>query len=215
MKPSLLLTAFTVALLTAWSPGQDTKPGDVIEEFDVARDGDALVLPGSVNGKHAQFLLDTGASGCMFDKTLLPGKSQKSRELFTPNGTIHLDLFEPPTARVGTQPLSFSEPVVGLDLQKIREVSGREIAAILGMDFLDSHIVQIDFDRGKVVLRKTLPADVGTPCNLVPGKGGLPHVWGTVEGWVQETFMVDTGCIGSGSGKLSHDTFAGLTVADQ
>jgi hypothetical protein len=215
MKPaSLLLAAFTVTLLTAWSPGQDAKPRDVIEEFDVARDGDALILPGSVNGKPAQFLLDTGASGVMFDRTLLPSKALKSREVFTPSGTVQLDLFEPPTARVGTQDLVMSGPVVGSNLRKMRETSGYEITAILGMEFLAFHVVQIDFDHGKVVLRKTLPADVGTPFNLIRGKGGLPYIWATVDGWVQDTFVLDTGFVGTGCGNLSHGTFTGLTLGE-
>ena len=104
MEVSFLPAVLIVGLLEGWSAGQDADPSNVIAAFDIARGGDAMVLPGTVNGKTVMFLVDTGSGQNALDKTQLPAQPKETTKLFTPNGgTIERHKYELPLTSIGGQ----------------------------------------------------------------------------------------------------------------
>ena len=106
-----------------------------------------------------------------------------------------MGVYNAPEATVGSLPLGV-DAVLGVDLKKIREVSGLPIEGVLGMDFLSRYIVHIDFDRGKLLLLKSVPKDAGETLPLVSEDGKIPEidVWVSIERKIR--FTIDTGSIG-------------------
>jgi Aspartyl protease len=104
MKPAYWLPAVLIlGLLAALSAGQDAKAAkpQVIEEFDVAHDGDALCVPVTLQGKKYLFLVDTGASHNVFDLSLPLGKPQREVKVGTPQGPLPVRIYESPDASLG------------------------------------------------------------------------------------------------------------------
>src|SRR5262245_54585647 len=96
-----------VLVLPAYSVADEPRKANhaklVIEEFDVASDGDVLVVPVYLAGKRLAFVVDTGFSAVIVDKTLegLLGERRRSTRARTNNGFVTLDIFAPPSLRLG------------------------------------------------------------------------------------------------------------------
>jgi hypothetical protein len=213
-RTRLSALALFSALLAVWASGTSaTQPAGIdskliLEEFAVARDGDGLLLPVRVNGKEYYFLLDTGAQYNIFDQRLLgPKNGEATMDAFGRDVTTSLS--DAPEATVGRIPfagrgmasaVSGSPPrVVGLDLGRLREVSGRDIYGMIGMEFLRDKVVRIDCDRGKVTFLKSVPEGSGEPVPIYRlDDPPRPHVYVDIEGWALDTLcQIDTGMVGS------------------
>jgi hypothetical protein len=113
----------------------------------------------------------------------------------------------PPAAFVGSLPLAKDRPVMVLDLKPTSEALGLEIKGCLGMDFLSQYVVRIDFDQGRLALSRTPGRDAGQAVPLQIG-GGRAFVEANVFGTgPANSFLIDTGDIGLGSGRLTGSTF--------
>src|ERR1700730_15960962 len=111
-------------------------PELILEQFDIARNGDALLLPITLGARTYHFILDTGANLSAYDKSLLTGRPKKSMQLDTGEGSMSVSLYDAPVAYLGSLDIRCDELVAGVDLKKIRAVSGLEIYGVVGMDFL-------------------------------------------------------------------------------
>ena len=60
-----------------------------------------------------------------------------------------LDLYSPPTARVGSLPLT-NDPVLCRDLTLLRDACGRPFYGFAGIDFLKDWIIRINFDKERL-----------------------------------------------------------------
>jgi len=179
--------------------GAATENDQILETFSVAKNGDGLLLPVVIGDKTYPFVVDTGCTCSGVDSSLVVGKPKASRDLLTPAGTVSLQIFDPPNARVGGFRLrdTVSE-VVGVDMSGLREASGVDFFGMLGMDFLSQHVIRIDFDKGELSFLKTADHVSGTPQWMLPNEFNVP----TVLGWVSvnrgpERFILDTGAWGA------------------
>jgi hypothetical protein len=213
--PLLLVLFLLVPTLraTADAPAQPIPSNAVLESFDIAKHGDAILVPVAVADKQYWFLLDTGAAGSAIDTRLLTGTAVRKIAISTPGGTTKVGLFRAPPLAVGSLPFLPKEKLVlGLDLTKIREVSGLEIYGVLGMDFLRNHICHINFDEGKLLFLKSLPANRGQAFALGLSADSNPTLTMQIGGWGRREFMIDTGWVSTDSVDLPTTTFNILKV---
>jgi len=165
--------------------------GDVVERFKVEKDGDALLVPVKVAGKEYLFLVDTGSTMTVFDRTLLAGKPKGDINVHTSASRCPFALYEVPKASLGLldfraclarEPSLWIDPrddscVAGLDFTRFREVLGRDIYGIIGMDFLHHYVLQIDFDEGELqLLRRVNLSDRSDSIELHYNSEGVPLV---------------------------------------
>jgi Aspartyl protease/PDZ domain len=199
----------------AGDPIPDADPAAPVDEFEVAGDGDALLLPVTLDGKTHLFLLDTGTTHTVFDKSLEStlGHPIDHGTATTPNGVVRLTLYRLPKARVGTTPLETGSTVSVLDLTSLRAWSGLKVEGVLGMDFLRRHVIRIDFDAGRVSILRSAGPDPGEALDLSYNDGDCPCVQGKLSGGAAESFMIDTGFVRSITGSLRSGTFRALDAA--
>jgi hypothetical protein len=184
-------------------PAPSPTPSEgVLEEFRVASDGDALLVPVCFGGEEHLFLLDTGAEATVCDESLRD-KLEKAKK--TGCGGLSL----------GKLPLGSLLSVQTMDLAKIRKVSGHEIMGILGMDALGRFVLQVDLDAEKVRFLRTADADCGVAVRLVSEPQQAPCVVGRVAGASDEHFILDTGMVGYGSGALKTELFESLASSNK
>jgi hypothetical protein len=187
------------------------------EEFVVARDGAPILVPVTIRGKTYPFVLDTGSSKTVYDKSLRPllGAPQGQVKVQTPGGEISLEQFAAPEAFFGKLPLPRDTSVVLCDLRPHRELTGEDWRGILGMDFLKSHVIAIDFDQGTVSFRRHLgdPLMLGQSL-LMSAHDNIPYLLLDVVGDGQlHPFKIDTGHVGSIAGDIARDLFRALLKA--
>jgi len=176
------------------------------EEFQVARNGDALVIPIHILSVEHLFLIDTGFTNTVFDTSLPVGRDRGSVSVETPSGRTVLGLYEAPPTRLGRFDLDVKS-VCSLDLERIRWAVGHDIKGILGMDILKDFIVHINFDRGIMNITKSINIDITKFYNtsIFWEEGKLPTVKGRFQRDREVRFVIDTGCVGQNSGTLSVD----------
>ena len=163
--PPAMTSRATFLLLAAAC--QSTAPGDVAAPADSAQgetafelagpDGAAILVPVTVNGHGPfEFVLDTGATLTCIGQSLAD-----SLEL-PPLGTIgmgagigssgRLRLVRFDSLRVsGASAMEL--PGCAVDLRHIREL-GLEAHGLLGLNFLKSFRVTLDFDRSVLILQR-------------------------------------------------------------
>ncbi len=126
------------------------------EIFRVAREGDDLVIPVRVAGAEVLFEVDTANGITTVDTNLAKAVGPKTRTVKTFDGHEFYEsqFFRAPQLTVGR--LDTQIPEVGVvDLTSSRRVSGYRISGSLGMDFLESHVLSIDYDRGELRLHQS------------------------------------------------------------
>jgi len=175
----------------------------VLERFKISLDQDgAIVLPVKIGDVTHRFLLDSGASLCAIDLTLVAGAAPVRCEKFD-GAEVRLECYAMPEACVGTIRLHKMAPkAAGLDLTKLSEVSGYKVAGILGYDFFESQVLQIDFDQGELRILKGVPANCGERIEVTYPKPRWPSVKLKVADGRTEEFLIDTGATGFESGSL-------------
>lgn len=174
----------------------------VIEEYDVGRDPEVLLVPVTVEGERMWFVVDTGCATSVLDLTFLPLLGAPVGEARTPTAArdISVKLYAPPNALLGGVSLKEAGPVMCLDLGMFWCIAGRPIAGIIGMGLLRKYVLQLDSDNGKLRLLAPVAGvqnEWGAPLGLFYGIGGLPCVRGCISG-TEVTFIVDTGANNSG-----------------
>lgn len=210
-----------VLIATAVSRGEQPESSFIEAEFDVADDGDLLLLPVTLDGTTFQFCMDTGSSITICDSSLrhLLGKKRATSHALAVGAhakPIELDEYATPThATVGSLPLSGVTRVAVTDLQSFRDASGCNARGFLGMDFLGKRIVQIDIASGKARFLLKCGKECGTQINLKAGRYGerVPSVIIMLDKMGGAEFAVDTGCAGLASGIIDPHLFASLKAA--
>jgi PDZ domain/Aspartyl protease len=194
-RNALIVGLFFVTFAHAEDP-KPSNDSNVLEKFAVAKDGDALVLPVKLKGKSYLFLLDSGASHNIFDPSLPLGEPLDEIKVEGAAGAKRLKIYTAPEATLGGLILKTDEPVIGYDLSKIREVSGREIYGVLGTPFLRRHVVTVDFHKGELLVLKAVSREAGEKLS-VDWQGGTPILDLDILGSKEQTFMIDTGYNGN------------------
>ena len=86
-----------------------------------------------------------------------------------------------------------------MDLSDLRRVTGYDIKGILGMDFLQHHVVRLDFDRGKLSFLTSPGPQAGSAVPIKFVQTRLPSItvkFGTKR---REQALLDTGADSSGA----------------
>jgi hypothetical protein len=212
-----LLPGVAIGLLTgaatAANPKDQNNRESIISEFKIPRDGDAVLIPVQLKGKKYLFLLDTGTTSTIGDKSLLPLLGEPTGRLIeyqTSTGSGFARKYETPDLHIGKMVFTPEDGLIVLDLTVCRRAYGLPIYGLLGMDILIEHIVRLDFDAGKAFLQSA-GLHAGHPVRLT-FKAGCPYVHGVISKYDQpEAFLIDTGCGGHSTGGLREKRFQQLS----
>jgi len=180
------------------APAQDrVRP---LAEFEIAPDGDFVLIPLIINHREYPFLVCTGIATTSIDSKLrdelqLPEAASRT------GGRQRYKLH----ARMGESDLHFPEGVETADYAPMRAGLDLEIYGELGMDVFGGKIMQIDFDEGILrflpfvppgcgrahrIFQKGRPSPVPTLCLELPGEKGDPFIVAT--GRVGNSLDIDT-----------------------
>lgn len=172
----------------------------VVAEFDVGTNGRLLLVPVRVAGEECTFVVDTGASLTLLDQSL-SGKLASAigaARLATATGIAPAQLFECPDLAIGSLAVQSPGLVACCELQSIRRATGLPIQGVLGMDFLRSQIIQIDFDAGKLRFLDDGQelGGCGEAHALQFGADRRPYLYCGLPSVRGEWFLLDTGATG-------------------
>lgn len=192
---------------------EERRDTNLVESFTIARDGDPILLPVSLDGKECLFMLDTGATFHTFDFSLRQylGSPVRTGTGITGSTDIAIQAFSPPTARIGRLELDRDELVTCADLTVLRYATGKEIHGILGMPFFKRRIVQIDWDSGTLyVLKANTPPDAewGQAFQVTFDKLGGPILEASLADDRPTRFLIDLGV--DATGTLADTVFSQL-----
>jgi hypothetical protein len=206
MVPAFVAFLSLVGILHAEEPKRSTDDKNVLERFDVAKDGDFLLLPVKFKGKTYQFLLDSGATFNVFDSSLPLGPLKNEIEANSGPDQVRLKLYDAPEATIGGLSLKTPEPVAAFDFTKIREATGYDVYGIVGMPFLRNNVVQVDFDKGELLVLKSPARNCGQGFAVTfKNEAMVARLFISIAGDNEEKVILDTGF--NGSGELERETF--------
>src|SRR5262245_4197654 len=104
LRASFLVVVLVASTLVHAEGPRRLGPAErVLQEFDVFKDGDLLLVPVTLKGKEFLFALDTGSTLTVYDSSLKPllGLPKGSGKGTTPDGDVTLPLYDPPPAALG------------------------------------------------------------------------------------------------------------------
>lgn len=207
--------AFAAALILvvpALLRAQTGPDAAVLERIRIPKDVDAILVPVTFKESTYSFLLDTGATNSVFDASLRPelGQTIGLGEATTATGTVKVDLFASVSATIGDMPIQTSSRLATLDLRGVRETTGYDVRGILGMDVLSQYVIRIDWGKGELAFTQTRGSDQGTPLDITLDKS-CPSIRARLAAWKDETFLIDTGCIGA-TGSLRRSVYQDLAA---
>jgi len=177
----------------------------VLAEFTITKGKDAIFLPVRFKEKEYLFFLDTGASVTVFDNSLRNELGQPIKTggtLLTAGETATAEAFNAPEAFLGPFNLKDCGEVICVDLKMISSVLGKEVSGIIGMNFLKKHVIQIDFDEGKLSFLKSaskISPDWEEELKIEYHPSGVPFIPGFTLDGIKVDFVIDTGDSGTGS----------------
>jgi hypothetical protein len=174
----------------------DRKIPKTLAEFEVAPDGDFVLLPLIINQREYQFLLCTGLVTTVVDQKLrdeLELPVTEPRNHGNRNGKKRYKL----NARLGTNDLRFPDGVEVRDYSPMREGLDLDFHGEIGMDVLRNQIVQIDFADGIVRFLPAVPAGSGESIKIVQPEFAVPILQLVVAGEKPQRFFVSTARAGN------------------
>ena len=143
-----------VALLISFAAHGEVHPrlpAETILNKGAGRGELLLVTLRLETGEKLLFILDTGAPGTLFDKSLEPklGKSHGRKEIAWFGGKYNAGVYESPKLFLGDAQLMMEKRVRTFDF-KMLHYPGPPIMGVLGMDCLRHYGIQLDFAAGKM-----------------------------------------------------------------
>jgi hypothetical protein len=169
----------------------------LVAEFAIGTNGQLLLAPVRVAKERCQFAVDSGAALTVLDQRFSDELTSVAGNVGLANsaGLVSAQLFECPDLAIGAATIELPGPVACCDLQPLRVATGLPILGVLGMDFLRSQIVQIDFDTGTLRFLddgRDL-SDYGEAHSLRCDRGHRPYLRCDLPGATHEWFLLDTG----------------------
>jgi len=166
----------------------------VIEAFDIAKNGDFILLPVSIMGREYQFVLSTAAVRTVVDTRLRQtlGDPIGRRSDATIDGELEYAEYEPVPMKIGNGEFTAARELVCSDLAQIRAMTGHDIYGLVGLDYLRGRIIEIDFDAGKFrVVASVEPAEGSSSRILVRTENGHAATF-SIPGLARQPFVIDT-----------------------
>lgn len=171
------------------------RPENVVEEFDVSKNGDFLVVPVTICEKKYDFAVDTGCTVCIADVHLRRLLAETGRTAAM-NGEPGFEVFELRDAFVGKSRLPVEGETLCMNLSAFRDRTGHDVYGLLGMTFLKRHVLHVDFDAGKLFILRSGPPSEDGAIELKYSRG-VPTLETEVSPGVTLPFEIDTGACGS------------------
>lgn len=185
----------------------------VIDEFDISKIAEAVIVPVTIKGVAYQFLVDTGSTCSVFNivhRDLL-GESIGALRAQTATDVQMMNFYTAPAMNLGRTVLQPQAGVLCADLRIDELMAETKIDGILGSDVLQQIVMSIDFDRGKVRILSSVGPESGLPVPLVWHKrrdfSEGPFVMASLNGGNPTEFLVDLGDCGLDSGSLAPELF--------
>lgn len=174
----------------------------ILDEFDIAKRGDLLLVPMTIAGKSYPFVLATNSERTIVDVRLrnLLGKSLGERTDDT-SDVPRWEEFSPVPMKIGKIAVRAAQRLQCANIAMLfGETSGHDVFGVIGHDLLRDRVVQIDFDTGKLCLRAAGPK-IEPPLGarrhpMFAGSNGYPTIILNVEGAGIDSFVVDTSFTG-------------------
>ncbi len=198
----------------AYDPNQ-TQP-DPRTEFTLTKGEFPLVLPVRFGPRTWDFIVDTGSTLTIFDLSFRAqlGEPKRAIRMLSAGNPVVTQMFAAPRAFVGPFNIAECNEVMCAGLRNLAPILGREVHGMLGMDILKGHVVQIDFDEGRLAFLDDRQGDRpnwGQEFPITYDRMRLPQMKVSIEGRAEQDFTIDTGH--GGSGTLEKSLFASV-VAD-
>lgn len=173
-------------------------------EFAFARGQWPLFVAVQFGPRTCDFMLDTGCTGTIFDLAFRPqlGGPKGKRSISVAGKPAVVQVFAAPRAFIGPFNLADCNEVLCTNLSGLTQNLGREVHGVLGMDALRNHVVQIDFDEGRITFLEDGPGsrpDWGQELPITYNRMRLPQMKLAVGGRPEQDFIIDTGCDTSGA----------------
>ena len=155
LKPCKLVTILSLLLLCSCAAIHPRLLADVPMNKDAGR-GAFLIVPVRLdNGQKLPFIVDTGAEGTLFDKSLEPilGKPLSTAAVGELAGVKSTNsIYTSPKLHLGGAPLMMTgTSIAAWDLRSISAAgNGQPVKGILGMDVLEHYCIQLDFAARKM-----------------------------------------------------------------
>jgi hypothetical protein len=206
-----LLMAFASSVYAA--PPLDANfaidPLSIVERFKFSRSDGAILVPVQIGEKTYRFMLDTGATISVVDKSLVAETRPLTKGKNDATGGS-VDIFAMPESRLGKSDLKENVKLAAaFDLTKLSEVAGYEIHGVLGCDFFLTCVVQVDFDNEEVLILTKPPKECGDSFHVSFSKPNRPAVKVKIAGRSEE-LILDTGANSFDSGCLKPKVSAAL-----
>ena len=136
------------------------------------------------SGEELPFILDTGAPGTLFDKSLVSKLGIRlplgTWPVWTLGEKQESGLYVEPRLYLGNACLMTGGLVAVFDTSKLSSMSGRPVMGILGMDCLKHYCIQLDFEARKLRFLDPRQANAAKPGKAVPltfsFPGGQPSI---------------------------------------
>jgi len=194
---------------------------EILAEFTIAKGGDPILLPVRFKGKEYSFIPDTGLTLTGFDTSFRQslGKAKGTKIVLTPGGPTRVELFDAPVAFLGPFNMQECGHVICADsgmLTFVSSIEGRKISGCVGMNFLMNHVIQIDFDKGKLLFLEPTTGkrpDLGEELAIKYNPQGIPQISGNILGDIKVDFMIDTGA--NTTGALDSKIFKNILAKKQ
>ncbi len=211
----VLFVALNPRVHGASGPDPNQVQSDSATTFTFAPGQWPLCVPIRFGPRTYDFTLDTGCTGTLFDLSFRPqlGKPRRSRKVSGPGKPIAMQVFAAPRAFLGPFSLADCNEVMCADLKGFAETMGRDVHGVLGMDVLKKHIVQIDFDEGRIAFlgsEQGDPREWGEAFPIMYNSMMMPQIRLAVNGQPEQDFVIDTGC--EMSGALGKDSFRRIVM---
>lgn len=209
-KRTVLLCLFHGLVMSAVLPtrggGEEVPNGmetpQILDEFDIAKGGDLILVPVTIADKPYPFVLATNRDRTFVDIRL---RHLLGNPLSTGDGNgplAHWQEFTPVPMKIGKTAFTAARALQCSDIARpLREVSGHDVYGEVGLDFLRDRVVQIDFDNGKLRVfapDAVIPNPRGWVAHRMAGENvdQFPAVIQKVVGYGWSGFMIDTSWTG-------------------
>lgn len=175
-------------------------PRDVLMNKDAGRGNELFITIQLDSGQKFPFLLDTGSSTTVIDKSLEPllGKCLSRGDVHLFGKLQPVSSYLAPALYLGNTRLMMTGPyIAACDCSQMATNADRSVFGIIGMDVLGHYCLQLDFAANKIRFLddrqanknswgKSLPLnEIGDGCYYLPANlAGIPGVGS----------LVDTGC---------------------
>ncbi len=180
---------------------------NVWAEFEIAKNGDFILIPVTIADQTYQFIVDTASTVCVVDTALRFHLHDAGRKV-TLNRNELADVYLLPEARLGNLVIPSSTESLCRDLAAFRLATGHDVRGVLGMNCLESHILQVDFDAGKLSFLKRCPDSTIAGHRLSYSAANIPMLDVELPAGDVIAFRIDTGM--TGASNIEHDTFLKL-----